>query len=170
MRFWTKIFGGSNSPSKGIKNESRTNFLSVLSDDEKASISNLNPLMYQEMIKEKQGEKIKVATLPGDNTATLLTKLNIEELQILSQSVQFAIQADSVSDQEALRLYKKAFELNPYNDLALMSYGCLLASQGNLREGIRWVEKAVATNPKSERTRRNLEGMRADLKRLQFST
>ncbi len=46
--------------------------------------------------------------------------------------------------------YKKAAEINPYNDLALMSYGVCFARKGNLQEGIKWVEKAVQVNPRNE--------------------
>jgi len=44
-----------------------------------------------------------------------------------------------------------------------MSYGAALARQGDLRGGIKWVEKAVEINPDNERARQNLKAMKADL-------
>ena len=44
-----------------------------------------------------------------------------------------------------------------------MSYGCILATQGNISEGIKWVEKAVQMNPTNERAKKNLQAMKRNL-------
>ena len=62
--------------------------------------------------------------------------------------------------------YRQAFEANPFNDVAIMSYGCLLAGQGKLKEGIQWVRKAIEVNPLNVRARQNLAAMEADLSRI----
>jgi tetratricopeptide (TPR) repeat protein len=123
----------------------------------------LNPIIYHTIIKEKKGEEAPAIIMEDQAALTLLRKLRVEELEQLSESVNAAQEGDRLPDSEAAGCYKRAFEINPYNDIALMSYGCALANQGNLSEGIKWVEKAVKVNPNSERARRNLQGMKRDL-------
>ena len=93
--------------------------------------------------------------------------MSVSDLEILSQSVQAAQQGDESANRGdlagAAKHYRRAFELNPYNDIAIMSYGAALARQGDLRGGIKWVEKAVEINPDNERARQNLKAMKADL-------
>jgi Flp pilus assembly protein TadD len=63
----------------------------------------------------------------------------------------------------ATELYKKAFDLNPYDDLAVMSYGVGLARQGKLREGEKWIKKATELNPANLRAQQNLAALRSQL-------
>jgi len=138
-------------------------FLGSLSPDEKVRVSNLNPLIYHTVIIEKKGEQAPAIVMEDEAALTLLRKLRVDELEQLSASVKAAQEGDRAADSMAASCYKRACEINPYNDIALMSYGCALANQGNLREGIKWVEKAVKVNPKNDRARRNLQGMKRDM-------
>jgi len=142
----------------------RSLFLSTLSQHERVAVGNLNPMLYEAVISEKQGKPMATIIVDDDTTLTILRRLCIEEIQTLERSVQCSLKADrSPSPSEQAKLYHEAATVNPFNDLALMSYGCAIANQGNLREGIRWVEKALKVNPENERARRNLQGMRASL-------
>ena len=89
----------------------------------------------------------------------LLRKLEVSDIEKLLEAGKFMIEADKAIQQrnlaEAARLFRKAVDFNPYHDLALMSYGTTIGMQGNLREGIKWVEKAIQVNPKNERAKRN---------------
>ena len=103
----------------------------------------------------------------GDEAGfALLRKLTAGEIQRLQESVESGQKADGIAGsnmKEAARLYKKAAEANPYNALALLSHGVAVANLGNLREGIKWVEKALKVDPGNERIRSNLKGMKAAL-------
>jgi hypothetical protein len=151
-----------------LASERGDSFLGPLSLEEKIAVGNLPPLDYMSIInKKKAGPVITVITdNPEDQRRMrLLEKLEAADLERLAESVQLVMKADraAVSNiSEAARLYRKAAEVNPYNDLALMSYGCALARQGNLQEGIKWVEKALQVNPKNERASRNLASMKGD--------
>ena len=128
----------------------------------------MNPITYKVVIKEKMGEDAPtVISGPGTVDINLLKKLTVEELESLCESAECGQKADSFADRgdlvNAAKCYREAFELNPYNDLALLSYGVALAQQGNLREGIKWVQKALDVNPDSERIRNNLSAMKAEL-------
>jgi tetratricopeptide (TPR) repeat protein len=139
-------------------------FLSSLRLEDRVAISNLNPLVYEMIIKEKKGEDTPMVITDDETTLALLRKLTVSDLETLSESVKHSMKADNSSNpSEQASLYRRAASLNPYNDLALMSYGCALANQGNLREGIKWVEKALKVNPNNERALRNLHGMRSAL-------
>jgi len=140
-------------------------FLKPLKQTDKPRISNLAPVLYETVIKRKR-EGTKLDIVYGDDMEVpgLLEQLEIQDLEILAQSVRVSMEADGLhGSTAAAELYKQAFELNPYNDVALMSYGRCLARQGSLREGIKWVEKAVEINPGNDRARSNLRAMKADL-------
>ena len=156
MGLFSKLFGKT-------RGEEVQSFLCSLSPDERVRVSNLNPLIYHTIISEKKGEPAPAIIMEDETALTLLRKLSVEELEQLSASVKAAQEGDRAADSMAASCYKKALEINPYNDIALMSYGCALANQGNLREGIKWVEKAVKVNPNNERAKRNLQGMKRDL-------
>jgi tetratricopeptide (TPR) repeat protein len=163
MGFLSRVFG----KSRDSNSSSGAEFLGQLTQEEKVAIGNLNPVIYTTVIQEKKGQSTINIVTDDDRTIQLLRKLEISDLERLLRSVNSTLEADKAASQgnmsEAARLYKRTVELNPYDDLALMSYGVSLARQGNLREGIKWVEKAVNVNPKNERARRNLQGMKADL-------
>jgi len=145
-------------------------FLGPLSRDERVAVSNLNPLIYDTIVAEKEGKETPgIHFASGDDSKLqLLRRLEVDDLKRLRQSVASGQDGDRVApgDQSlAARHYRAAVDLNPYNDLALLSYGVVLAEEGKLAEGIKWVEKARAVNPSSDRIRRNLDRMRADLHR-----
>jgi len=152
---------------------SRKSFLSSLTHVERQAVTNLNPLIYDQIIKDKKDQQsiaMEVYSMDKHEAASAneaiesLRKLSVSEIESLRESAVNVVKADNCTDQaEKAKLYRKAADLNPDNDLALMSYGCTLANQGNLREGIKWVERAVKVNPKNERARRNLQGMKANL-------
>jgi len=164
MSWLRRLFGGSRS--EGEKGPTRTDadFLAGLSRQGKVKVSNLNPLIYQCILKEKSGED--APAMIGDEAAfALLRKLSVAELERLQQSVECGQKADRAGSdmRRAAALYKKAAELNPYNSLALLSYGVALANLGDLRKGIKSVKQALKVDPGNERIRSNLKGMKADL-------
>ncbi len=143
-------------------------FLSVLTHEERVRVSNLNPLIYDTIAAEKRGEETPTVVLVGSDETVLelLRRLEVADLERLAEAVRLGQQGDRAAPrdlEEAAEHYRRAAELNPYNDLALMSYGVALAKLGRVREGIEWVERAVKINPKSQRARDNLRLMRADL-------
>lgn len=144
-------------------------FLAPLSKEEKVAVSNQDPGVYQAMIMSRRADVHAVhfdLTSSQFNVGELLSRLSISDLERLAESVSFTIRADEASNTDlaqAAELYKKAFELNPFDDIAIMSYGVALAMQGSVREGIKWIEQALEVNPNSERARRQLEGFKSYL-------
>lgn len=148
------------------KERRRQDFLAALTHDEKLAVSNLNPVIYDVIIKEKKGEEVPQVVTDDPSLLATLAKLSVSELETVAEAVRCCRRADSFpnpNSAEAASLMLKATELNPYYDLAFMSYGCTIAGQGRLREGITWIEKALTINPRNERARRNLLQMKADL-------
>ncbi len=96
----------------------------------------------------------------------LLKKLPIRDLETLIKCVALGEEATLLAQSKprvAAILYQQAVDLNPYDDVSRMSYGCLLGMQGNLREGIDWIEKSLKLNPGNQRAQNNLQGMKAAL-------
>lgn len=146
--------------------EGAKSFLGGLSSAERVRVSGLNPILYHAVIKEKKGEETPDIIMEDQSALSLIRRLRIDELEQLSASVEAAQEGDRTASSNMSRAatcYKKAADINPYNDTALMSYGCALANQGNLREGVKWVEKAVKVNPANERAKRNLQGIKRNL-------
>ena len=124
-------------------------FLSLLTDEEKVEISTFPPVFYRIISKKKTEPKVLTAT---DNKNAVLARLTIAELEQLALSAEAEIEGDDLlgsNDSEARASYKKATEINPYNDRALMKYAFSLANKGNFREGMKWAEKAIQLNPKN---------------------
>jgi len=92
----------------------------------------------------------------------LLKKLSIDDLKQLMSCVDLCTKATLLAESEpgeSAKLYQQAMQLNPYDDISPMSYGCLLGMRGNLHEGIGWLEKSLKINPVNERARENLQAM-----------
>ena len=141
-------------------------FLGSLSSEDRIRVNNFNPILYQSIIKEKKGEQAPAIVMEDEADLVLLRRLRVDELERLLASVEAGLEGERAATSDMSRaagFFKKAADINPYNDLALMSYGCALANQGKLREGVKWVEKAVKVNPRNERAKRNLQGMKRNL-------
>jgi hypothetical protein len=150
-------------------------FLAPLSIQERVAVSNRHPDTYEAVIAAKKssaGAQVQVVDLnrsggsvgTAGGPAALLWKLDVADLERLAQSVRCTMRADDEPEIEwATELYKKAFDLNPYDDLAVMSYGVGLARQGKLREGEKWIKKATELNPANLRAQQNLAALRSQL-------
>jgi len=66
-------------------------------------------------------------------------------------------------DSRALELAKRAHELAPASPPILDTYGWILVEQGQVREGIRYLEQAAKLAPNAEDIRQHLEAARARL-------
>ena len=150
---------------------SAADFLSSLSLEEKLAVNNLPQVDYVAVINEKStgaAPLMVISDNPRDAAGmAILRKLAVADIERLKESVRLVMKADEVARtggptafSGAAGLYRSAAEINPFNDLALMSCGVSFARSGNLREGIPWVEKAVQVNPGNERARGNLQAMR----------
>ena len=159
---------GSSAPEELRAERDRDHFLSGLSLAEKVGVSNLNPLIYNVIIQEKRGEAAPDLMLPsGEACLSVLRRLTLGDLQELRSSVQAGLEGETAAKSgdmdQAARCYERAITINPHSDMALMSYGCVLASLGQLQKGVRWVEEAVRINPANEQAARNLRAIRRDL-------
>ncbi len=169
MSWLSKLFGGrEKGDSGGGSGEGHTadaSFLSALSRKDRARVSNVNPLILEFILKEKNGED--APAMVGDEAMfASLRKLSVGEIDKLKESVEYGQKGDAAAGSsmgQAASMYKKAIEANPYNSLALLSYGVAVANLWDLREGIKWVEKALQIDPQNERIRNNLKGMKAAL-------
>lgn len=87
-----------------------------------------------------------------------------EDVRWAKQVNEFAIKAEQASQtnqfQKAIDLYKTALNLAPGSDLYLMSIGCCYANIGDLRRGLRYLDRAHEISPRQERIARNWEGIR----------
>lgn len=142
-------------------------FLAQLTDAQKVEVSNLDPMVYDAVIQEKTHKDAPEVLIPSaPHLVYMLRKLDIPELERLAEAIRQSRKGDDLASANAAHgasQYLEATKINPFLDIAFMSYGCTIANQGNLREGIKWVEKALAINPNNDRARRNLQGMKSML-------
>jgi tetratricopeptide (TPR) repeat protein len=77
----------------------------------------------------------------------------------------FAVRAAEASKRddyaEAIKWYRQALDLAPGCDLYLMSIGCCYASSGQVKTGLRYLQRAHEINPSNQRIQRNLDGVRS---------
>ncbi|HEV2991852.1 MAG TPA: tetratricopeptide repeat protein [Candidatus Angelobacter sp.] len=164
----TTTVSAGNKAAKPVQSE----FLAGLSKEERLAVSNLEPHFYESILTARRAgySQFDFVNLdPSGNfklAGELLSAMDIADVERLAESVNFTIRGDEAAKldiEEAGKFYRKAFELNPYDEIPIMSYGVVLFQQGYVREGVEWVEKALAANPASPRVRRNLEGMKSRL-------
>lgn len=171
MSFFSRLFRGSGEDAtRTDAGVSASGFLNSLSKEEKVAVSNRDPQVYEAVIIAKRAGYANMATYNLDNSTfdvgKLLWGLEIVDLERLRDSVICTIRADQAATADILKaaeLYHRAMELNPFDDVATMSYGVALAQQGDVREGLKWVEHAVKLNPGNERAQRNLAAVKSYL-------
>lgn len=61
--------------------------------------------------------------------------------------------------QAAIQHYREALKLAPGYDQYLMSVGCCYANMGQLRIGLKYLQRAAEISPNNERIRNNLAGV-----------
>jgi len=171
MSLLGKLFDKKPHPPDPTSPASAREFLGPLSRKERVAVSNRNPDVYEAVISAKRAGNANPAFVNLDTTSRLdvgqlLWKLDIPDLERLTDAVRFTLQADAAAASdlnEAARLYKNAFDRNPYDDLAAMSYGVALSQAGELQEGMKWVKRALELNPANERAKRNLAAIKSHL-------
>ena len=85
---------------------------------------------------------------------------------MLLETVQMAQEAEKLFETDinrAVDVFRKVCDLNPYDDMSHMNYGVSLATQGNGREGIKWIEKALKINPDNEKAKNSLKLLKQEL-------
>ena len=157
----------------GIPSTSGANsreFLYPLSREEKVAVTGLSPAVYDAIIEIKRtGRPTTSVNLDSSSRfdlGSLLDKLDIADLERLAESLKLTLQADrsAASDAtNAAQLYQQALQLNPFDAVATMSCGVLLAQQGNLREGMKWLKHALELDPNNGRIKRNLAALKSHL-------
>lgn len=109
-------------------------------------------------------------TLVQDGNRLLQIQYSQADVDWAEQVNVYAIKAEQASSAnaipEAIALYRKALQLAPGCDLYLMSIGCCYANMGDLRTGVKYLERAAEISPSQERIRRNLEGIRQALRQM----
>jgi tetratricopeptide (TPR) repeat protein len=149
--------------------ETTREFLYPLSRQEKVAVTGLSPAVYRGIIKAKNsGAKVAIVDVnsPKYDMGALLMKLDIADLERLAESLELTLQADQAGASdvaEAEKLYRKAFEINPFDAVAAMSCGVALAKQGNVREGLKWIQAAHDLAPDNGRIAQNLAAIKSML-------
>ena len=128
------------------------------SDSEKRELLNWDQFFLTSEKKRRDG-KLKVVDLSG--AQPLAKRLSDRELDTLIEIRKLMSNADSTTGSKAIALYKKVLKLAPWDEICLMSIGVEYAEAGNFKEGIQWLQKAMAMNPNNERVRKNLEAVKA---------
>jgi hypothetical protein len=136
-------------------------FLAPLNRAEKVKVSNLNPLLYEAIINEKRSDQPVTMITETPGLVDLLRRLEIPDLERLAESVRCAMKVDSLTGKVARDQCLRAININPYNDMAVMSYGCMLANEGISWEAEVWIEQAIQINPTNDRARKNLAALKS---------
>jgi tetratricopeptide (TPR) repeat protein len=91
-------------------------------------------------------------------------RFSTEDIEWAKRVNEYAVKAEQAGrvdqHQRAIDLYKDALTLAPGCDLYLMSIGCCYANLGDLRRGLRYLERAHEISPGEERIKRNLMGVK----------
>jgi tetratricopeptide (TPR) repeat protein len=150
--------------------ENSREFLYPLSREEKVAVTGLSPAVYDAIIEIKRtGRPTTSVNLDSSSRfdlGSLLDKLDIADLERLAESLKLTLQADRAAASDATnaaQLYQQALQLNPFDAVATMSCGVLLAQQGNLREGMKWLKHALELDPNNGRIKRNLAAIKSHL-------
>jgi Flp pilus assembly protein TadD len=147
-------------------------FLYPLSQHEKVAVTGLSPAVYRAVIKIKAENSFDEVDIVSVNTSSkldigaLLMKLDIADLERLVEALELTLQADKAAATDvaiAEKLYHEALQINPYDAVAAMSRGVALAKQGNLREGLKWIQAAHDLAPDNERIAQNLAAIKSYL-------
>jgi tetratricopeptide (TPR) repeat protein len=151
------------------RSEATREFLYPLTGKEKVAVTGLSPAVYRAIIMSKRAytgvTSMDVDTSKSD-VGALLLKLDVADLERLAESLEFTREADRAAASDfakAEQLYQKALQINPFDALAAMSCGVALAKQGDLRGGLKWIERAHDLDPDNERIMQNLAELKAML-------
>ena len=103
-------------------------------------------------------------TLMQDGNRLIEATFSEQDIEWARKVNQYAVKAEQAgranNHGEAIELYRGALTLAPGCDLYLMSIGCCYANMGDLRRGLRYLERASEISPGEERIRQNLLGVR----------
>jgi len=131
-----------------------------LSQEEKIAVTGRPLAVYDAVIRSKRsGDAIvRASDSSASDLVSSLTKLDVADVERLAASLKLTLEADRTAATDMARaeqLYQRAFELNPYDAMAAMSYGIILGRRGD-REGLIWLELAQDLAPKDERLRERI--------------
>ncbi len=146
-------------------------FLHPLSREEKVAVTGLSPAVYRAMIAQRHAGYTSVTSVNLDTSSkfdigSLLLKLDVADLERLAASLELTLQADkaAASDmKKAEELYKEAIKINPFDAVAAMSCGVVLAQQGDVKEGLKWLERAHDLASSNARITKNLAAVKSYL-------
>lgn len=147
-------------------------FLPQLTPAERRMLSYMQPGVGEMLVRRRSAGhgKASIQIRDADTGETIeigetLWKLSDAELARLDEWLRTSMEADEVAQRgaydEAVKLYRKALGLNPYDATTMMSHGIALAHEGNFREALEWGARALETDPSSERNKHNLEAIKA---------
>lgn len=148
------------------KTGSTTKAFSKLTIEEKRKILNQRPSILKQLWEQiKKGEETAIIdSTGGPSYNVILKKLSNEEFQLLIQGLEACADGDRYSSSKplaAIEKYKVAVEILYWDEIAMMSLGCVYYNIGRNHEGLKWLEKAFKLNPNNERVKRNLEAVKS---------
>lgn len=141
-------------------------YFSNLTIEEKRKILNLQPSVLKQLSSQiKTGDETHIVDqIGGPSYNQILKKISEEEIDLLIKGMEANAEADRLSDSKPLRAiekYKEAVSILDWDEIAVMSIGCIYANIGRNKEALRWLNKAYQLNPSNARVKRNLEALKS---------
>jgi len=141
-------------------------YFSNLTIEEKRKILNVQPSVLRQLRSQiKTGSETHIVDqIGGPSYNQIIKKLSEEELDLLIKGMEASAEADRLSDSKpllAIKKYKEAAAILDWDEIALMSIGCVYANIGKYQDALKWLNKAYQLNPSNERVRRNLEALKS---------
>jgi len=141
-------------------------YFSNLTIEEKRKILNLQPSILKQLRNQiKMGDEAHIIDqIGGPSYNQIIKKLSEEELDLLIKGMEASAAGDRLSNSQpllAIEKYKEAAAILDWDEIAVMSIGCIYANIGRNKEALTWLNKAYKLNPSNARVKRNLAALRS---------
>jgi tetratricopeptide (TPR) repeat protein len=138
----------------------RAPFFRALSLEERRTVLDTSEFVFRGVLRERAGELKVVHSSP--EFAALISRLTDDDLVEAAELARLSQLAHHEPDLEkSIALYQQIVERAPFDSISLMSIGVQYRRLGQRRLAVRYLERALATDPDNERIRRNLDNVRS---------
>ncbi len=154
MAFFDRLF----------RRKKRKELFQRLTLEEKRKVLDLSEFYLRSVLDAKSG-RAKVHEIDtGTEYVQKMTDDDIKEAIELARLQRKATAATEAGNHRgAIRIYEQICAKAPFDSISMMSIGIHYAHLGDGPKAVRYLEKALQSDPNNQRVRRNLESIRRDL-------
>lgn len=155
---WLKKLLGDGKDTGGIQQRSTKELFPRLSLEEKRKALDLNEFYLQSILKARKGQ-LQIVNV--DTDAGFVDRMTEDDIMEAIELARLSRKATDTTDhREAIRIFEQIVAKAPFDSISMMSIGVRYANLGDGRKAVDYLEKALRSDPKNERIRSNLQGIR----------